>query len=334
MAKPKLSTKHMMSIYGGAAEREHASASSMVEQMVSEAGPRLVVNRDAAYLEERKRMEKWLAGHVEKGRHSFDGTLTPVLAELLLERNPRNRKIASANLMWLEREISEGRYKDNGEATIIMKDGTLGDGQHRCEAVVRTGTAVPTTFSFGIAEDARETIDIGTVRTAANILTINHEVAEPNTAATVAGMIYKWRNHNRISRDTASLPSKTEIVQTYRAYERRDGGNSIDESIEFCSRKRAKKVTPKAILAFCHWAFTEAASRAAADAFMRRLIDGDRPSDGDPVLYCRDRLMAMKKWVFPQIRVNLIFKAWNAYRREEKVTFLKADKDSLSPLEG
>lgn len=70
-----------------------------------------------------------------------------------------------------------------------------------------------------------------------------------------------------------------------------------------------------------------------ADLFIARLVDGDRPVEGEPISYCRDRLLGIKGWVFPQVRASLIFQAWNAWRRNQEVLRMNVNTRALPKLE-
>jgi hypothetical protein len=321
----RLTTKQMTDIYGGdIAVAERSEMTNGLDIVLRGAAARRRHAKNPAV--ERQRMEKWLADQIAKGRHAGVFTLTVVLAEILMDRNAGNRPIANANLNALHRDNVEGRFMDNGESIIISETGVLLDGQHRCRMVIETGIPIESTFSFGVKSAARQTIDIGKSRSAANLL--HFEGVEVKGVDTVASLILQWKTHGKLLKASAGRPTKTQIVAAYREFK------GIADSIEFCNRKRAAQVAPKTLLAFCHWAFAERAGRVAADMFMQRLIDGDRPKSGDPVLYARDRLTAIQGWTWPQTRASLIFQAWNYWRRGEKIERIKVNETALPDVEG
>lgn len=320
-----LSTRQMKDLYGGGPDDDNVIVvNPSLDKILAEVKVR--PKRGSSQEIERQRMERWLADKTAKGRSVEIVTITPVLATLLLERNTKNRPIAHGNVNVLERDAIEGRFEFNGESVIVSEDGSLIDGQHRCQAVVRTGVPIETVIVFGVPDKARRTVDIGRARSAANVLAMEYGVEEAGLVATVTKMILSWRTFGHIAKHGKHAPTKTQVIDAHGHL------TGIEESLKFCNRKRASLVAPRTVLAFCHWAFAQRASREDADRFMARLIDGDRPRDGDPILYVRDRLLGITKWVFPQDRVSLIFQAWNLWRTGRPFAQIKTKSD-LPPLE-
>src|SRR5258708_6776935 len=69
--------------------------------------------------------------------------LTPELAEKFLENNhPKNRKIRSAHVARLAKQMTEGKFRTTHQGIATDKDGFLIDGQHRCHAVVKSGVTI------------------------------------------------------------------------------------------------------------------------------------------------------------------------------------------------
>lgn len=192
---------------------------------------------------ERLRMKRWLAEKVAGGRSVEIVTLTPVLAELLLESNTHNRPKAKSHINTLVRENSGGRFQFNGESLSVTESGVLGDGQHRCEMIVATGIPAEVVIVFGIKDEAVKTINLGLSRSAANVLAMEG-VADSNAVSTVANLIWQWKTHGRLANASNQRPTKTQVVDAAEHY---DG---IPESIEFCKRKRTKLVASRTVLAF------------------------------------------------------------------------------------
>src|SRR4030095_16778449 len=90
--------------------------------------------------------------------------LTPELAQDILNHDPVNRKIRTANLHKLAREIRGQHWGPNkGTPTRVAPSGRMADGQHRCRAVIATGMAVPVytvvvSDTLGIDEGANRTL--------------------------------------------------------------------------------------------------------------------------------------------------------------------------------
>jgi hypothetical protein len=255
-------------------------------------------------------------------------TLTPVLARLLLETNEKNRSVSAVALDRLKRDIVEGRWEFNGETIIIAKDGKLNDGQHRCLAVCETGRSIRTTLVFGPLRESRMTLDTGTARTVGHFLGMRG-FKEANKVAAVASMIWQWREHGFIVRNPEKKPTKSQTLSTAM------DESSIVDSLAYVSRERSAAVASHTVLAFVHWAIAKVANGADADRFMDAIIRGENLRRGDPILYARNRLIAMRDMGVrnPGERVELLFKAWNSDRRGETVDRITIGGNKLPKLE-
>lgn len=111
----------------------------------------------------------WLARNVSHGdveAHAPFYDLSPEIAQILVQNNQDNRPISPGGLAKRMRDIADGRWKVNGENVIISTEGKMNDGQHRCWAVILTGRAIKTLFTFGIERSTRDTVDGGIKRQA------------------------------------------------------------------------------------------------------------------------------------------------------------------------
>lgn len=99
--------------------------------------------------------------------------LTPEIAADFLKRNTTNRPVSEATVRRYMGVIARGEWELNGEPIIIFSDGNLGDGQHRCIAVCRTGIAIKTIIVKGVDPNAFATMNQGKTRKASDVLSIN-----------------------------------------------------------------------------------------------------------------------------------------------------------------
>ncbi len=112
--------------------------------------------------------------------------ITPERAQVLLEANPENRQIESAGLAKRMRDMSDGRWSENGETVIVAKDALLNDGQHRCWASLLSRLSFRTVMSWGVDRASRTTVDLGTKRSVGSQLSILGEKGSAQKAAIVA----------------------------------------------------------------------------------------------------------------------------------------------------
>lgn len=117
--------------------------------------------------------------------------LSPELAAEILAHDPVNRKVRSANLAKLKREI-EGGYWDPRKSTPLrfLPGLRLADGQHRCRAVVETNIAV--TITVCIVPDTVG-VDEGAARTLVDHLQLSHALDEAH--ANLASVVTKALCH-------------------------------------------------------------------------------------------------------------------------------------------
>lgn len=262
----------------------------------------------SANVAETRRTLAWLNDRIaraeKEGAFTETVILTPVLAELLLERNPKNRNIRENAVVAYATDIRNGDWAFNGESLKLSVEGFLNDGQHRCHAVIRAGRAIKTSVAFGLARETRMTVDQGAVRTAGNYLSMaGHSSA--NHIAAIATMIWRYETLGTLD-SRAGSPTKTQVSRVVE--ENPAIGDSLDAIPSGASIGRSRSV-----LAFCHFLLAKRA-RIHADSFILRLCLGDGLTRKDPIFWCRERLMADRKMRADE-KAELILRTWNAYRR-------------------
>lgn len=265
-----------------------------------------------AHKEEYRRMKAWLDGRIEASKSKPSAevvTVTPLLARLLLGQNTGNRPISARNAADLASDIANKRFEFNGESIVVAKTGLLIDGQHRCLQVASTGKSIESVIVFGPREQARFTIDTGKSKTVSNFLAMKGK-NYTHALGPAVNYLLQWRQHNEIFVSGARGLQRATKIEILDAAEEIVG---IEQSVEFTSGSM-KTVKSHSVLAACHNTFWKRSSRAAADEFMLKLIEGDGLRKGDPILYCRNRLLAMGSGTRANARAELIIKCWNAWR--------------------
>jgi len=101
-------------------------------------------------------------------------TLTPALAQAILEHDPVNRKLRPWKVPQYVRAIQSGKWwAARSLPMMFFPDGRLGDGQHRCHAVVASGMSIPIRV---IVATGTYGIDEGLGRSLADYLALNTQV--------------------------------------------------------------------------------------------------------------------------------------------------------------
>ena len=253
--------------------------------------------------------------------------VTPAMAKHWLETtNTRNRPIAEMHWMKIWLDIVEGRWKYNGESISFGTNGTLLNGQHRLKACAESDMPIDTDVIFGLDPDVMSTIDIGKVRTAANIAHL--EGIENATVACAAAHLILLHENGGIQQlgNKQAEPSKTKVNERVRT----------DPRISELAGRAAgmgRSLAPPRVMAFCYYLFS-AQDPDLAEAFFKRLATGAGLSQYDAVYKLRERLRTNSagKAKLPLLEiVALFFKAWNAYRNPKPVKCLRWNNSGINP---
>lgn len=256
----------------------------------------------------------WLNECVKRGeRETFAEliTLTPGLAKVLLDRNPHNRNVRQTKVAQYASDMRSGRWALNGEPIIVAKTGELNDGQNRCEAVIDANTPIQVMLMFGVERETRTTVDQGATRGAGDFLGMNG-VENANSAATIARLLLAYEASGGQGVDTKPF---TNAQVTDRA--QRDA--NIEVAAHFAHRavtQRAKAYVAGTLIGFCYLIFSRIDENDASD-FLTAVCTGEGLKSGHPALVVREKLLSVGK--SRPIKIALLFRAWNFYRRGAKV---------------
>lgn len=239
--------------------------------------------------------------------------LTPTLASLLLDRNPANRKINQTMVERYAYEITGGRWVFNGEPIIVSDTGELNDGQHRCAAVVEAGKPISVLMIVGVPRETRTTLDQGKTRTIGDYLSMDGH-GSANFLGAAANVIWQVKTRGMYVRGGRSNATKGEIMELVA------NNPGIERSLATVDSRYASAVGGKTVLAAAHFLISQVGRRDDADRFFIYLLDGAGLKAGDPILYVRNRLINERGRIKADEKLELIFKAWNAWRRGERVS--------------
>ena len=116
--------------------------------------------------------------------------VTPEFASILLEQNNSNRKINKNQLDMLCRTIEAGHWRLTHQGVAIYEDGTLADGQHRLNAIVKTGISCEMPVFYGIKKEESSimAIDSGKQRTVVDSSAITGLKVTGNEKALINGL--------------------------------------------------------------------------------------------------------------------------------------------------
>lgn len=241
-------------------------------------------------------------------------TVTPEKAQQLLASSRGNRNLRIERVQQYAADMRLGRWDANGETLKIDPDGRLGDGHHRCHAVVRANVPVRMLVVYNVSEAALQSVDGGTPRNPADRLTMAGEV---NCKALAAAL--RWQARYERSQDG-------QMLSTVKLY-----GGDVFETLEAhpgmrsAVKETAKYRTVSSLLSQAMLGFALYNTPRSA-AFWSSLDDGVGLSVGSPILLLRNRLIANKA---SKARLSetdvlaLVIKAHNAWRRGESLRTLR-----------
>jgi hypothetical protein len=116
--------------------------------------------------------------------------ITPEMARTWLDRGGANRKKSERSVIALVTAIQMGEWKVTGETIQLDAEGKVRNGQHRLEAIYRSGIACYALVVRGVQEDAFDVIDTGKSRNAANVLEIHGHTQTIAKATAARGLIH------------------------------------------------------------------------------------------------------------------------------------------------
>lgn len=119
--------------------------------------------------------------------------ITPEMAVRLLDANKLNRPLGQGHAERIASQITEGKWRFNGDTIKISTTGDVLDGQHRLWAIIESKTAVDSIIVYGIERDAFSTIDtIRKPRSLGDTVALNGNARYRNVIGTALAWLLRW----------------------------------------------------------------------------------------------------------------------------------------------
>ena len=253
--------------------------------------------------------------------------LDPRTAALWLDAMPRNRKLKTGQVEFLARQIEDGKFEMTGQGAIFDREGHLLDGQHRCHAVIQTGTAVPINVVWGVDPDAQDKMDQGVVRGFDGALQMDG-VPYAKEIASGARLIYSFEQRgvvNGAGIGRVAIPELREVVERHPLLY--DGGRVAASTNGHGLRY------PRAVSCALYTLFAEV-DQEDAEAFFEKLASGAGLEEGDPIFALRRVIIQemSKQYHFDNLVLSaLTIKAWNKWREGGKIHSLRWRQGGAAP---
>lgn len=143
-------------------------------------------------------------------------TITPADAMSLLEMNGTNRPLNEQHVKRIARQISDSKWKFNGDTIKIATTNDILDGQHRLWAIIESKTAIETIVVRGIETDAFATIDtMRKPRSGSDILALLGATRQRSTISVALQWLTRWQR---------------KCLETYRAPQNKIENSDIEQA--------------------------------------------------------------------------------------------------------
>src|SRR5262252_5585589 len=255
--------------------------------------------------------------------------ITPEMALDILTWNKENRPIPSGVVFRYASEMRAKKWIYNGDSIRISKTKKLIDGQTRLYAIIISG--LPQTFNIqgGLSDSAYGTIDYGKKRTAGDVLAKRGHFHANALAAAIKQNIYFERHLRFQVNIQANRVTNQDVVDWLKERDLKLMEKCIDEAVNHLHKKGP-------FLANSTWGFVyftlSLRHRSQATEFINLLASGAgiSPTRNNAIYLCREKLMhsfpALHQRILQsggsqvtEIKVRYIFRAWNAWRTNEKL---------------
>lgn len=254
-------------------------------------------------------------------------------AENMLSANSANRALSNANVAVIASEMSSGRFKETGDSIKISNEGVLLDGQHRLAAIVKSNTIHNMLVVSELPSDVFDVLDIGKKRNSKDVLSISGV----KNSGQVSGIIkvilsYEQEALNAGGGYYNQFKTPSIVLNRY---------NSNPDYFDALGTSAAKYYFRSNLLTTQEYGLLlhilSKISRDNAEEFFDKLSTGVALSQNDPIYLLRERLLKYKTSklkVSLSLKIGLVFKAWNAFRRGRTLTTLTFNSvsENISPI--
>ena len=176
-------------------------------------------------------------------------TITPETATLYLQSNPKNRALNSRAVATIAQDIATDRFILNGESIKFDQENNLLDGQHRLHGCVKANTPIETLVVRGLPRFSRQTVDVGTKRTLADIIRMDFGLKDSTGVAAATKATYMFQQSgglfvNALATGESRVmraPTTTELLAWL--------GTHMDTLIETAANYKKIKASPVSVVA-------------------------------------------------------------------------------------
>lgn len=257
--------------------------------------------------------------------------VSPSLAREWLDKNIRNRPINENHVLQLKRRMDNGEWVLNGQPIVFGSDGSLLNGQHRLNAVVKHGNGVLFDVRFGVKPSTFDTMDDMNARSASDVIALSG--SKYHVALASAIKLYNAIIQGVGYVQLRSKMSNKEVLSWY--MENKEIYQSAILGAKYYDW--SGRILPASHITAFHFIFSKIDSRKA-DIFFEKLATGVGLEYGNPVLTLRNLLIRYANDKNAKMKNNAkliyVIHTWNAFHEGRQIKKLVVRKNVLPEISG
>ena len=246
--------------------------------------------------------------------------ITPSIAKQMLEANTENRILKPKIVAKYAKEMSEGKWMyPTGETIAQCSDGSIGNGQHRLYAVIKSNTNQYFDVALGLDREVFSVLDTGLKRNSPDCFYIR-KIAYSSILPSIIGNYIMLKNGYKNYRDR---PTNTVLLIEYDSDVK--FWNSVAVSTKNWVRSFAS-IIPASLVGGLYSHFYKISPKDA-ELFFTQLCTG-KNIENKSIEILRTRLIKDKteqRKVSFEVKMAYIIKCWNYYRIGTQAKILKYD---------
>lgn len=244
--------------------------------------------------------------------------ITPALAQEWMKVNINNRRTHHRGILSYIAEMSKGNWECNGESIIFDSKGKLRDGQNRLMAIIKSNTTIVCVVVKGVKPSAFDTMNQGIIRTVAQIFDLNKNIkVNGGKLGAVLKTLHTYYEYNNVS-GKMNLRFSPRLAEELRLEYK-----GCEDSVTFATNFKRPLLSPM-MLSSLHYIFASI-DKNSAEIFLTALLTGDC-GDYKEILKLRNYFLDIKMNEKTKALMGnrtfvggVIIKAWNAFRKNEKM---------------
>lgn len=249
-------------------------------------------------------------------------TITPKMAEKMLDGNTHNRKLREHRVIQYAQVLQGGEWELTGDCVVIDEDGVILNGQHRLSAVVTAEMPADMVVLRGIPRKTQDVMDTQMKRSIGDALRLRGDTDVNNLGAAIA-----WLHRLEYARRTGDIHYATSAQRPSipRLLSMLDERPDLRESLKLTAAACRELKMRRGLVSALHYLFSQI-DQHEADVFFDRLRTGLDLTANDPIYALRRAMLNDAKSIHRMADYRmaaLLIKGWNFWREGRRVSILK-----------